>query len=327
MNRRVTLGELSTSIAHELNQPLGAIRNNVAAGEILLKADSPNLPELTEILKDIRRDDQRASDIVARVGKMLRKTAFEVREIDLNEAIRETVEMLSEEAIERGVTLTCELDDVPHVSADRVQLQQVVTNLVLNAIDAMQDRPAGRRDLVIRSRRSDGHAEVSVSDSGTGIPLDLLPHIFEPFVSSKEHGMGLGLVDFAHDHRSARRPHPRAKRARRRRSDQLHVAASRRCTRERTAPESFMSSMTMRAGANRLRVLMSAAGYEVALYESAEGFLATPIVDAPGCILLDVRMPGISGLQLQQRLVELAARVADRVPVRPRRYSDDRASP
>ena len=104
MNRRVALGEMSASIAHELNQPLGAIRNNAGAAELLLKADPPRLQEVAEILSDIKRDDQRASDIIARIRKMLRKTDFEVRDIDLNAAIGEAVKLLAEEAAVKGVT-------------------------------------------------------------------------------------------------------------------------------------------------------------------------------------------------------------------------------
>ena len=103
MNRRVALGEMSASIAHELNQPLGAIRNNAGAAELLLKADPPRLQEVAEILGDIQRDDQRASDIIARIRTMLRKADFEVRDIDLNAAIGEAVKVLAEEASVKGV--------------------------------------------------------------------------------------------------------------------------------------------------------------------------------------------------------------------------------
>ena len=190
------MSEISASIGHELNQPLGAIRNNVAAAEILLKADPPNLKEVTEILRDISRDDRRASDIVARIGRMLRKTAVEVRSTDLNEIISETGEMLAPEASERGVSLNYDLEPgLPPVRADHVQLQQVVTNLVLNAIHAMQDKPAGQRELMLQTRRAGrNEVEVSVADSGVGIPADLLPRIFDAFVSSSETGLGLGLA-------------------------------------------------------------------------------------------------------------------------------------
>jgi signal transduction histidine kinase len=196
LNRRVAMGELSASIAHELNQPLGAIRNNAGAAEILIKADPPKLREVAEILADIKDDDQRASDIIARIRTMLRKTEFEVRATNLNDAIGETMKMVADEASGKGVSLKSELDtELPEVLADRIQLQQVVMNLALNAIEAMSDLPPERRELVIQSRRAnDKEAEVCVADSGVGIPPEMLPRIFDPFVTSKATGMGLGLA-------------------------------------------------------------------------------------------------------------------------------------
>jgi signal transduction histidine kinase len=196
MNRRVSLGELSASIAHELNQPLGAIHNNAGAAEMLIKADPPKLQEVAEILADIKRDDQRASDVIARIRRMMRKTEFEVQDIDLNEAIGEAMQMVAADATVKGVSLKLQLEPgMSKVRADRVEVQQVILNLVLNAIEAMHDQHAQRRELVIRSRRAnDKEVEISVADSGPGIPDEMLPRIFEPFVTSKGSGMGLGLA-------------------------------------------------------------------------------------------------------------------------------------
>ena len=196
MNRRVSMGELSASIAHELNQPLGAIHNNAGAAEMLIKADPPKLQEVAEILADIKRDDRRASEVIARIRKMLRKTQFEVQEIDLNETIGEAMQLVAEDAKVKGVSLKTELElGLSKVRADRVEVQQVILNLMLNAIEILHDQHALKRELVIRSRRANGQAaEVSVADSGPGIPGDVLPHIFEPFVTTKSSGMGLGLA-------------------------------------------------------------------------------------------------------------------------------------
>lgn len=196
MNRRVAMGEMSASIAHELNQPLGAIRNNAGAAELLLDADPPRLRDVKEILNDIKRDDQRASDIIARIRKMLVKAEFQVRDIDLNVAIDETTALLAEEAALRGVTIRAELvAGLPQVCADAVEVKQVVVNLALNAMEAMHDQPPAQRRLTIQTRCANDHeAEVSVRDSGAGIPSDLLPRIFEAFVTSKASGMGLGLA-------------------------------------------------------------------------------------------------------------------------------------
>ena len=195
MNRSVAMGGLAASIAHELNQPLGAIYNNAGAAQLLIKTDPPNLSEVAEILNDIKLDDKRASEVLVRIRNMLRKTAANVEELDLNEAIGETMKMLSAEASAQGVSLSTELEPgLPQVRADRVQVQQVVLNLALNAMEAMHDQPADKRQMVIRSRRiDDKQAEVSVSDSGAGIDPEMLPRIFDAFVTTKPNGMGLGL--------------------------------------------------------------------------------------------------------------------------------------
>ena len=195
MNRRVAMGGLAASIAHELNQPLGAIHNNAGAAKILIKSEPPRLEEVAEILDDIQADDRRAAEVIARIRKMLRKVEVEVEDIDLNEAIEDTMKLLAHDATVRGVSLQVELaSNLPKVRADRVQVQQVLLNLALNAMEAMQDQPAEHRELVIRSARAnDNEAQVSVTDSGTGITADLLPRMFSPFVTTKPSGMGLGL--------------------------------------------------------------------------------------------------------------------------------------
>jgi signal transduction histidine kinase len=195
MNRRVALGGLAASIAHELNQPLGAIHNNASAAKMLIKADPPRLDEVREILDDIQQDDMRASAVIAGIRKMLRKTDVDVGELDLNRVIGETTKLLTADAAARGVALEADLaPGLPSVRADRVQVQQVILNLALNAMEAMKEQPADMRRLVVRSvRASAKEAEVSVVDSGVGIPAELLPRIFMPFVTSRSGGMGVGL--------------------------------------------------------------------------------------------------------------------------------------
>jgi signal transduction histidine kinase len=195
MNRSVAMGGLAASIAHELNQPLGAIYNNAGAAQILIKAASPDMKEVAEILNDIKLDDKRASDVLERIRNMLRKTAAKVEEVDLNEAIGETMKLLAATASAQGVSLNAEFEPgLPKVSADRVQVQQVILNLALNALEAMHDHRAEKREVVIRSRQiNDEQAEVSVTDSGSGIDAAMLPRIFDAFVTSKPGGMGLGL--------------------------------------------------------------------------------------------------------------------------------------
>lgn len=195
MNRRVAMGGLAASIAHELNQPLGAIYNNAGAAKMLIKADPPKLEDIAEILEDIQHDDKRASDVVARIRKMLNKAKIEMGGVDLNEAVGDAMQMVSADAATRGVSLKAKLaPGLPSVWADRVQVQQVILNLAINAMEAMQDQAEPARELVITTARAgDKEAEVTVADSGPGIAPEMLPRIFDPFVTSKASGMGLGL--------------------------------------------------------------------------------------------------------------------------------------
>jgi signal transduction histidine kinase len=194
VNRFSTAGELSASIAHEINQPLGAIRVNAESLELIAKSANPDPDEIKEITADIRRDERRASDVIVRLRSLFKKAPFELRNVDFNEIVSETVEFLSALAIGRQVDLAKSLYPVPLVvKGDPIQLQQVILNLVVNAIDAMSDVPAANRHITIRTGRSDNFAEVSISDSGPGIPSDKLSEVFEPFFTTKAHGMGMGL--------------------------------------------------------------------------------------------------------------------------------------
>jgi len=195
MNRRVAMGELAASIAHELNQPLGAIYNNAGAAQILIQREPPDLNEVADILGDIKQDDKRASEVIARLRSMLRKAPANVEELALNEVVAGVLTLLQAEAASKGVSLATEFEPgLPRIRADAIQLQQVILNLALNGIEAMRGQPEGKRQLVIRCRRAnEGEVEVVVSDSGSGIDPKLLPRIFDAFVTSKPDGMGLGL--------------------------------------------------------------------------------------------------------------------------------------
>ena len=195
VNRRATAGAMSASIAHELNQPLGAILSNTEAAELILSSPSPDLGEIKQILADIKRDDQRASEVIRRLRSLLSRTTFEVQKVDLNEIMREVFDFVSVQASARNVTLNNVLaPQALIVSGDRIQLQQVILNLMLNSIDAVAAVPEGRCRITGRTVQMDGaSAEVSISDSGPGISSDRLEMVFEPFFTTKEHGMGMGL--------------------------------------------------------------------------------------------------------------------------------------
>jgi len=194
VNRYSTAGELTSSIAHELNQPLGSILTNAETAELMLKSPNPDIAEVREILADIRRDDQRAGEVIHRLRSLLKKTPFELKIVDLNEIVRETTEFLAGLADARGVELmTTASETALRIEGDHIQLQQVILNLVVNAMDAMTELAEPQRIVRIATGAVDGRAELSVLDTGSGIPADMLKTIFEPFFTTKEHGMGMGL--------------------------------------------------------------------------------------------------------------------------------------
>ncbi len=196
LNRTAIAGAMSASIAHELNQPLGAIRSYAEAAEIYLKATPPNVDRVEQILGHIRRDDQRAADIISHLRGLLKKRdEAELQEFDLGEAVRDAVQVVQPEALKRGVEI-----DASHangsffVRGDRVHLQQVILNLVMNGLDAMQSCAAGSGRMSIQTAATEqSTVEVSVSDSGTGIRADKLNEIFDTFFTTKRQGTGLGL--------------------------------------------------------------------------------------------------------------------------------------
>ena len=196
LSRVAMLGQLSGSIAHELNQPLTAILSNAQAALRFLKADAADLEEIREILVDIVADDQRAGDVILRLRALFERGEAQQESLDLNELIREVLRLLHSEFVSRNISTETELGaHLPPARGDRVQLQQLVLNLAINACEAMADVPSGRRRLVFRSELTEaGELFVRVIDHGKGIASDQLERIFEPFVSSKELGIGLGLA-------------------------------------------------------------------------------------------------------------------------------------
>ncbi len=191
-----TMGELATSLAHELNQPLGAILSNAEAAELFLENDQPDLRELRAILADIRKDDQRAADVIRRMRALLSRRELELKVVAVEELIEEAVAMTKPDALVRQVKVETEVaSNLPRVRGDRVHLEQVLLNLMLNGMDSLNGCPAEQRRLVVRADRTgDGTVELSVRDCGHGIPADGLTKVFEPFYSTKAKGMGMGLA-------------------------------------------------------------------------------------------------------------------------------------
>ena len=196
LGRVALLGELSAALAHELNQPLAAIMANARAGQRLMARQPPDLPEVRNILEDIVADDRRASEVIRRLHALLERGELQLQSLDVNEIVREVLGLMHSELIQREVLVHTRLAPVlPRVPADRVQLQQVLMNLLLNACDAMGERPREERQATITTAWANGDAVmVSVADQGTGIPEGKLENVFEPFFTSKQHGLGLGLA-------------------------------------------------------------------------------------------------------------------------------------
>ena len=194
MNRSLTVSAMSSSIAHELNQPLGAILNNAGAAEVLLSKSPPDIEQLKEIMADIRKDDERAGEIIGHLRGFLRIEDALPDKVSIDRAISDVLHIIEPEAAKRGVEIDCEqASEAFTVQADRVHLQQVLLNLALNGLDAMKDGPVGRRMVFRTSQFDDAKVEIAVLDSGTGIPEPRLKEIFDSFVTTKKHGTGLGL--------------------------------------------------------------------------------------------------------------------------------------
>ena len=194
VSRQATTGELSSSLVHELKQPLGSILTNTETAELILSSPSPDFAELKEILADIRRDDLRANEMIRRMRSLLKRTPFETKEVDLNELAREAFAFLSMQASARNVALYLrESPETLRVRGDPIQLQQVIINLLVNSIDAMANIPYGRTVFGRTEKNGGASAEISISDSGPGIPQEKLDYIFDPFFTTKEQGMGMGL--------------------------------------------------------------------------------------------------------------------------------------
>jgi two-component system sensor kinase FixL len=190
------MGELTATIAHEINQPLTAIYNNADAALRLMNTDTPDLDELREVLNDIIEDDQRATEIIRNMHALLKKEQITTEPLDINEVVQEIVHLLHSEAVFKNVAVVPDLaEDLPPVLANRVQLQQVLLNLISNGFDAMEEMPESERRLELRTARYGGSdVLLSVQDAGHGLEGQEGEQLFAPFYSTKSKGLGMGLA-------------------------------------------------------------------------------------------------------------------------------------
>jgi two-component system, LuxR family, sensor kinase FixL len=189
------MGQLASALAHEINQPLGAILRNAEAAELFMQDKSPDLEEVRAILADIRKDDQRAGNVIDRMRGLLKRQNLDKRPVDVNELVSGVAALVRSDAMARHVKLEVAVaDNLPPVFGDLVHLQQVLLNLIVNGMDALDEVTRGdRRVSVTAALDGPKTVEIAVSDSGRGIPADKLAHIFDPFFTTKANGMGVGL--------------------------------------------------------------------------------------------------------------------------------------
>jgi C4-dicarboxylate-specific signal transduction histidine kinase len=209
VNRFSTAGELTASIAHEINLPLGSILANAETAAAILNSQRPDLAalpdivELKDIVNDILHDDQRATEVIRRMRSLLKKVPFEQTKFDLNEVVQETIRFFSALAIGRKFQMLSAITpEALPVLGDRIQLQQVILNLVMNGIEAMKDTPSEYRIISIRTSRAENFAELSMSDRGPGIPEDKSKEVFEPFYTSKPKAWH-GIIHRVHHYRGS----------------------------------------------------------------------------------------------------------------------------
>ena len=195
VSRVATMGEMTSSLAHEINQPLTAILSNAEAAQRFLSMTTPDIGEVRQILDDIVRDDRRASDVVRKVRALVRKETPREEILDLDETIREVVGLVRGESVLQGLSITTELSpESKRIRGDRIQLQQVILNLILNSAAAMRNSPRAQRKIIVRTATQDGvTVKASVRDFGTGIDKNNIERLFEPFYTTKPEGMGMGL--------------------------------------------------------------------------------------------------------------------------------------
>jgi PAS domain S-box-containing protein len=189
------LGQLSGALAHELNQPLTAILSNAQAVQRFLAREPVDITELRAALGEIVDADKRASDVIVRLRTLLKKGEAQFRPLDLNEAIRDALDLAHSDFVVRNVAITCRLaPNLPRVRADRVQIQQVLLNLIANACEAMMDTEPGHRSLTVATAVGEDQAlQIIVADSGSGIDAHIKARLFEPFLTTKKNGLGIGL--------------------------------------------------------------------------------------------------------------------------------------
>jgi FixJ family two-component response regulator/signal transduction histidine kinase len=307
-----TMGVFAASLVHELTQPLAASLANAETASELLAARSPDLDELRATVADMVADDRRASELVQQLRRFLRRGEVERVGLRLQEVVDEVLRLIGVDAAEKGIALTVDLPQaLPEVLGDRVQLEQVLLNLLLNGIDAAAASEPGSRRIELVARPSSAGVRIAVSDSGPGMDEQMLARIFQPFFTTKPGGMGLGLAisrTIVAAHGGTLSVESARGRGTTFRIDlPLHPPHELRTEQPRAVPcaEAAGSVFVIDDEPSMRQALerqLEGVGYRVQTYASAQGFLEQiPQADV-ACIVSDIRMPGMSGLDLQASL-------------------------
>jgi len=317
VSRVATLGELTASLAHELNQPLAAILSNTEAMQFLLRAEKPDLDEIGVALQEIADNDTRATEIIKRFRALFKRGELRKSTFSASELFDAVQRVIRSQAAIRGVSLRFECPpSLPGVIAEPIPLQQVLLNLLLNAFDAVCVIDGGRREVAVRAAQpQQGFIQIAVHDSGKGLPPDLMARLFDPFFTTKPDGMGMGLavartIVEAHGGRlwanngagggavfeftvpaAAGQQRPR-----RNSHPGNHLPRPSECPMKIAVIDDEASQRS-----SLVRLLMSA-GHEVSAFAAATDFLASPESDGFSCVVSDLRMPGLNGLELQDTL-------------------------
>jgi FixJ family two-component response regulator/signal transduction histidine kinase len=317
-DRVARVSALTAAIAHEINQPLTAILSNAQAGLANLARGAAPPEEIRAILEAVVRDDKRAAETIRTMRAFLRREENGRERLDLAAALQDVLGLLATELGRKGVRIEARLEPECWVSADRTQIEQVALNLLLNAAQAVETCPPEERLLSLRAARNgDGRVAVEVRDAGTGIKADDLQAVFEPFWTTRKEGLGLGLAicrSIVEAHGGEIRVEPNAERGVTFRFE-LPAEAGAAGEAPKAAEESADPVRTEilpgplvcvvdddAAVRSSLARLLAAQGWPVVSYAAAEEFLERQPLATVGCIVLDYQMPGMSGLELQQRL-------------------------